>query len=44
MDDEVGTLRPNRWADFIVLSENPLDDIRNVHRIESVWIAGEALR
>ena len=44
MDDEIGTLRPNRWADFIVLTENPLDDIRNVHGIESVWIAGEALR
>jgi len=44
MDDEIGTLRPNRWADFIVLTENPLDDIRNVHGIESVWIAGEVLR
>ena len=44
MDDEIGTLRPNRWADFIVLTENPLDDIRNSRSIESVWIAGEALR
>ena len=44
LDDEIGTLRPNRWADFIVLTENPLDDIRNARSIESVWIAGEALR
>ena len=44
IDDEIGTLRPNRWADFIVLTENPLDDIRNARSIESVWIAGEALR
>ena len=44
MDDEIGTLRPNRWADFIVLTENPLDDIRNARSIESVWIAGEPLR
>ncbi len=44
MDDEIGTLRPNRWADFIVLTENPLSDIRNARSIESVWIAGEALR
>ncbi len=44
MDDEIGTLRPNRWADFIVLTENPLDDIQNTQSIESVWIAGEPLR
>ncbi len=43
MDDEIGTLRPNRWADFIVLTENPLVDIRNARTIESVWIAGEPL-
>ena len=44
LDDEIGTLRPNRWADFVVLTENPLEDIRNARSIESVWIAGEALR
>ena len=44
VDDEIGTLRPNRWADFVVLTENPLEDIRNAHSIESVWIGGEALR
>ncbi len=44
MDDEIGTLRPNRWADFIVLTENPLEDIQNTQSIESVWIAGAALR
>ena len=44
LDDEIGTLRPNRWADFLVLTENPLEDIRNARSIESVWIAGEALR
>ena len=44
LDDEIGTLRPNRWADFIVLTENPLEDIRNARSIESVWIGGEALR
>jgi imidazolonepropionase-like amidohydrolase len=44
LDDEIGTLRPNRWADFVVLTENPLVDIQNAHSIESVWIAGEELR
>ena len=44
LDDEIGTLRPNRWADFVVLTENPLVDIRNARSIESVWIGGKALR
>jgi imidazolonepropionase-like amidohydrolase len=39
-DDQIGTLAPGRWADLIVLSANPLDDIRNTRKIESVWIAG----
>jgi imidazolonepropionase-like amidohydrolase len=37
----VGTLEPGRWADFIVLDANPLDDIKNTRAIESVWIAGD---
>lgn len=36
----VGALEPGRWADFIVLHANPLDDIRNTRTIESVWIGG----
>jgi imidazolonepropionase-like amidohydrolase len=39
----VGSLVPGAWADFIVLQKNPLDDIRNTHTIESVWIAGNRL-
>lgn len=38
--DRLGTLQPDRYADFIVLSRNPLDDIRNTRTIESVWISG----
>ena len=37
---QVGTLEPGAWADFVVLSGNPLDDVANFHRIESVWVAG----
>jgi len=44
LDNEIGTLRPNRWADFVVLTENPLMDIRNARSIESVWIAGQPLQ
>ena len=38
--DDVGTLERGKWADFVVLAENPLDDIENSRTIESVWIAG----
>lgn len=38
--DDVGTLEPGRWADFVILDANPLDDIANMRRIQSVWIAG----
>src|SRR5450432_1897971 len=38
--DQLGTLAPGKWADFIVLAANPLDDIRNTRKLESVWIAG----
>ena len=38
--DELGTLEPGKWADFIVLTDNPLEDIKNTRSIESVWIAG----
>ena len=37
---QVGTLEKGKWADFLVLSANPLDDIRNTRKIESVWIGG----
>ncbi|HSC29979.1 MAG TPA: amidohydrolase family protein [Vicinamibacterales bacterium] len=40
LSDHLGTLQPGRWADLIVLSRSPLDDIRNTRTIESVWIAG----
>jgi imidazolonepropionase-like amidohydrolase len=38
--DQIGTLQPGRWADFVVLNANPLDDIKNTQKLESVWIAG----
>ncbi len=38
--DDVGTLEPGKWADFIVVTEDPLADILNLRSIESVWIAG----
>jgi imidazolonepropionase-like amidohydrolase len=40
IDGEVGTLTAGRWADFIALDANPLDNVSNVRKIHSVWIAG----
>ena len=40
IDGDAGTLEAGKWADFVVLGANPLDDIRNTRSVESVWIAG----
>ena len=36
----VGTLETGNFADFVVYTANPAEDIANSHTIESVWIAG----
>ena len=38
--DEVGTLETGKWADFVVLNEDPLTDIEKMRSIDSVWISG----
>jgi imidazolonepropionase-like amidohydrolase len=43
LTERVGTLRAGRSADFLVLTKNPLEDIRHTRTIESVWIAGQRL-
>ena len=40
IDREVGTLERGKWADFVVLGADPLADITNTRKIDSVWIAG----
>ena len=40
---ELGTLERGKWADFVVLSANPLENIRNTRAIDAVWIAGATL-
>jgi imidazolonepropionase-like amidohydrolase len=37
---DVGTLEAGRWCDMIVMTRNPLDDVKNTRTIESVYIAG----
>ena len=38
--DQFGTIENGKWADLVVLGANPLDDIANTRKIDSVWIAG----
>ncbi|MFP5380575.1 MAG: amidohydrolase family protein, partial [Vicinamibacteria bacterium] len=37
---QFGSIEPGVSADLVVLTRNPLDDIRHTRTIESVWIAG----
>ena len=40
IDDRVGTIQPNKEADLIILSSNPLQDISNTKKIEAVIADG----
>ena len=41
--DDVGTLEVGKWADFVVLRQNPLNDIDAVRSMRSVYVAGNAV-
>ncbi len=41
---DLGTLEKGHWADLVVLTRNPLDDITNTHAIDAVYIAGNKVR
>lgn len=42
--EDLGTLEPSHWADFIVLDADPLADILNSRTINSVYIAGRRVQ
>jgi imidazolonepropionase-like amidohydrolase len=44
LDAEIGTLEPNKWADFVALDADPLSDVANIRKIDSVWIAGNRVQ
>lgn len=41
---QLGTLEKGKQADFILLSKDPLIDIKNTRSIESVWIGGNKIQ
>jgi len=42
--EDSGTLEPGKWADFLVLRGNPLEDIQATRTLESVFIAGSQVQ
>jgi hypothetical protein len=43
IDGDRGTLQPGKRADLLVLSDDPVRDVRNVRKMERVYKRGESL-
>lgn len=41
IENDVGTVESGKQADMVILSENPLDDISNTRKIETVIVDGQ---
>lgn len=41
--EDAGTIEPGKYADFIVLEANPIEDIRNTRRITDVYFGGQVV-
>lgn len=41
MADDLGTIEPGKVADLVLLSADPLADIRNIERVEAVFSKGQ---
>jgi imidazolonepropionase-like amidohydrolase len=39
--DEMGTIEPGRRADLMLVSANPLEDVRNLRKIDRIMLHGE---
>ena len=42
-NDEIGSLEPGKWADMIILNQDPLADIHNSRTISAVYMAGRQI-
>lgn len=40
---DIGTLQAGKWADFVVLSQDPLADIKATRSLDSVYVAGNKI-
>ncbi len=43
MENKLGTIEREKFADMILLDANPLDDIRNTQKIAAVFVNGQYL-
>jgi len=43
LDSEIGTIEAGKFADLILLNENPLDNAKNIRKISGVFINGQWL-
>ncbi len=41
---DVGTLEKGKWADFVILKDDPLQDIKNTRSIDAVYIGGDQIQ
>ncbi|TVR17325.1 MAG: hypothetical protein EA391_05075 [Balneolaceae bacterium] len=44
IDEELGTLEAGKWADFVVVEDNPFDDISNLRSILDVYIGARRVQ
>jgi imidazolonepropionase-like amidohydrolase len=42
--DDVGTLEPGRWADFVVLDADPLAELTATKTLSAVYVRGNPVR